>query len=173
MVSANSLPGMHLDTLQEQMMIDYAIQLSRKDAPITDTPTDTTPATLPPVETYPEKAELLEITDMSFYHSPRATEDFINRKSSVEAIFTVPARKEGQVSSLFGNEVIVELQDHKFVKGIQWQEESTEKQYVTWYDQVQSATFKQEYAGGDSEVEMQKEENRASFLLRMIESGRV
>ncbi|PMD66149.1 uncharacterized protein K444DRAFT_659363 [Hyaloscypha bicolor E] len=144
MVSANSIPGMPLDTLQEQMMIDYAIQLSRKDAPITDTLTDTMPTTLPPVKTHPEKAELVEVTDMSFYHSPRATEDFINRKSSVEAIFTVPARGEGQVSSPFANEVVVVLQDHKFVKGIQWQEESTEKQYITWYKQVQHDIFKQE-----------------------------
>jgi hypothetical protein len=150
MVSAKALPGMPMNELQEQMIIDYAMQLSCKDASLTHTPTssDTTPITLSPVKTHPKKVELVEVTDMSFYHSPRITDNFNNKKSLVEAIFIVPARNKGQVSSPFGNEVVVELLDNKFIKGIQWQEESTKKQYVTWYDQAQHATFEQDSSKG-------------------------
>ena len=65
----------------------------------------------------PDKIERLEITDMSFYHSRRATEAFNNKGASIEAIFTILARKEGFLSSPFSNEVIIELLYRKFIKG--------------------------------------------------------
>jgi hypothetical protein len=95
-----------------------------------------------------QKVELLEITDMSFYHSPRGTEDFNSKKDSVEAIFTIPARKEGLFASPFGSEVVIEFPDNIFIKGIQWQEEKTGKQYVTWFEQAQFSSFNQEASRG-------------------------
>ena len=60
-VTAQSLPGVPMDELQEEMMIAYAKELSLKDTPA-----------------IPDKVKRLEITDMSFYHSRRATEAFQN-----------------------------------------------------------------------------------------------
>jgi hypothetical protein len=60
-VTAQSLPGVPMDELQEEMMIAYAKELSLKDTPV-----------------IPDKVKRLEITDMSFYHSRRATEAFQN-----------------------------------------------------------------------------------------------
>jgi hypothetical protein len=101
-ISAQSLPGVPMDELQEEMMIAYAKDASLKDTPV-----------------IPDKVERLEITDMSFYHSRRATEAFQNKGASIETIFTVPARKEGLLSSPHGNEVIIQLPHGKFVKGLQ------------------------------------------------------
>jgi hypothetical protein len=112
-------------------MIDYVKQLSCKDTPA-----------------IPEKVERLEITDMSFYYSPRGTEDFNSKKDSVEAIFIIPARKEGLFASPFGSEVVIEFPDNIFIKGIQWQEEKTGKQYVTWFEQAQFSSFNQEASRG-------------------------
>jgi len=82
------------------MMIAYVKELSLKDTLV-----------------IPNKVERLEITDMSFYHSRRATEAFNNKGASIEAIFTVLARKEGLLSSPFGNEVVIQLPHRKFIKG--------------------------------------------------------
>jgi hypothetical protein len=130
-VSAKSLPGVPMDKLQEEMMIAYVKELSLKDTPV-----------------IPDKVKRLEITDMSFYHSRRATEAFQNKDASIEAIFTVPARKEGLVSSPFGNEVVIELPHGKFMKGLQWQEEKTGKQYATWWENIPFSSFKQEASWG-------------------------
>jgi hypothetical protein len=123
-VSAQSLPGIPMDELQEEMMIAYA-----KDASLKDT-----------------QLERLEITDMSFYHSRRATEAFQNKDTSIEAIFTVPARKEGLFSPPFGDEVVIELPHGKFIKALQWQEDG--KQYATWWENIPASSFKQEASSG-------------------------
>ena len=130
-VSAQSLPGIPMEKLQEEMIIAYTKDLSLKDTP-----------------TIPDKVERLDITDMSFYHSGRATEAFQSKDTSIEAIFTVPARKEGQVSSPLGDEVVIELPHNKFVKGVQWQEKKTGKQYATWWEKVPFSSFKQDASWG-------------------------
>jgi hypothetical protein len=88
-VLVKTLPGVPMDELQEQMMVDYAIYLSCKDAVSTDATSSTLSNTILTVKTLPEKVELLEVTDMSFYYSPRAIEAFNTKKESVEAIFTI------------------------------------------------------------------------------------
>jgi hypothetical protein len=130
-VLAKSLPGVPMDKLQEEIIITYVKELSLKDTPV-----------------IPDMVKRLEITDMSFYYSRRATEAFQNKDTSIEAIFTVPARKEGLVSSPFGNKVIIELPHGKFIKGLQWQEEKTGKQYATWWENIPFSSFKQEASWG-------------------------
>jgi hypothetical protein len=101
-VIAQSLPGIPMDKLQEDIIIDYIKQLSCKDTPA-----------------IPEKVEYLEIIDMLFYYSPYSTEDFNSKKDSIEAIFTIPVYKEGLFASPFGSEVVIEFPDNIFIKGIQ------------------------------------------------------
>ncbi|PMD67368.1 uncharacterized protein K444DRAFT_689992 [Hyaloscypha bicolor E] len=104
-----------INKLQEDIIINYVKQLSYKDIPA-----------------IPEKVERLEITDMSFYYSPRGTEDFNSKKDSIKAIFIIPAREEGLFASPFGSE----------------QEKKTGKQYVTWFEQAQFSSFNQEASRG-------------------------
>jgi hypothetical protein len=90
-----------MDKLQEEMIIAYVKELSLKDTLV-----------------IPDMVKHLEIMDILFYYSRRAIEAFQNKDASIKAIFTVPAHKEGLVSSPFGNKVIIELLYGKFIKGL-------------------------------------------------------
>jgi hypothetical protein len=80
---------MSIDELQEQIIVDYTIYLSRKDAISTNTTSSTSSNTILTVKTLPEKVELLEVTNMSFYYSLYTIEAFNTKKELVEAIFTI------------------------------------------------------------------------------------
>jgi hypothetical protein len=135
-ISASSLLGIPESDLQEQMMIDYAIARSlvtAGDAHVGDIARTA-------AET-PKVSQRLEIIDMSVYHSPRSTEAFAAKEKMIEGIFTIPARKEGELSWPFGNEMVVQLPGGHFVMGNQWEDPATGKQYITWYEKVPYSTF--------------------------------
>lgn len=75
--------------------------------------------------TVPEVTQRLEITDMSFYHSPRSIADFAAKKDLIEGIFTIPARVEFYKSWPFGPKIVIQLAGEKFVKGVQREEKET------------------------------------------------